>query len=272
MILQQKKRLPRLTNAQFDYVKDLAHKSGKSLTRCPTCGTRAIHIDDDTYGWENGTYKLDGEVYQCDCDIQIELMKHYYLANIGDQYQRLDWKSFQGSQDAKDAVELYLENWENIKKNGLGLEFSSTAIGVGKTFSATYLARELVKRGESVFFIPFLDIVHSVGRDNTELEDRIRYTNILILDEVVPAISEAQRQFFSGKFEELIRHRTNFNLPTIMTTNMTPDQLHKDYPRIYSLLEAKQIRIEMNGEDARRGTIANINLSRVLNDEISPIS
>jgi DNA replication protein DnaC len=203
------------------------------------------------------------------------LRKHYLLANIGDQYQRLDWNDFNGSDDVKDAVELFLTKWESFKVNGMGLEFSSPQMGVGKTFAATHVGKELVKRGEQVYFLPFLDVINLYSKEQTfrdAQENLLRDSTVLILDEVRPAVSDAQRQLFGNRFEELIRFRTNFNRVTIMTTNLTPDELHEEYPRTYSLLEAKQLRVEMKGEDARQTFIAKENIELVANDEVRPIT
>jgi len=268
--------LPHLKNADYDYVSDMVKRSGLSMTQCPTCRSREWHhVDGDTYGWTNGTYRLNGQDNPCDCETQISLRNHYLLANIGDQYMRLNWDEFTGSEAARDAVRLYLDRWASAKAGGMGIEFSSPNLGVGKTFAATHIGKELVKRGEAVFFLPFLEVIGLLSKDNdyrNDQEARLRDTTVLILDEVVPAISVAQNQLFASKFEELIRYRTNFNRVTIMTTNLTPDQLRSEYPRTYSLLEAKQIRVEMTGNDARQGVRSDKNLELFIAEEIEPIT
>lgn len=264
-----------MTNADYDHVVTLARKSGIPISQCPTCLATKIEVADGVHGWENGTYRYHGEEHPCDCDTQKTLRMHYLLANIGDQYQRLDWNDFQGSADVKDAVSLFLDKWNAFKLNGMGLEFSSANLGVGKTFAATHVGKELVKRGEAVYFIPFLEVINLYSRDadfRNAQEKRLRDTTVLILDEVVPSVSVAQNQLFATKFEELIRHRTNFNRVTVMTTNLGPDKLHEEYPRTYSLLEAKQVRVEMGGEDARQTFIARENIELIANDEVRPIT
>jgi DNA replication protein DnaC len=247
--------------------------SGVPLGTCPTCGSSVREIADGVYGRENGTYRYRGQEFDCDCDTQVALRKHYLLAGIGDQYQRLDWNDFQGDSKVLDDVATFLDKWDSFKVNGMGVEFSSTHQGVGKTFGATHIAKELIKRGESVFFKPFLEIISLYDSpDKDELEYRLRTITVLILDEVVPPRTEAQGGLFSSKFEELIRHRTNFNLVTIMTTNLPPEKLNYHYPRTYSLLQAKQLRIEMVGDDVRQGRIANENLELVMNSEVRPLT
>lgn len=199
------------------------------------------------------------------------LRRHYLLAGIGDQYQRLDWSDFRGTDDAKDAVKLFLDRWKGFKLNGMGLEFSSPRLGVGKTFAATHVGKELIKMGESVFFVPFLTAVRILLEDR-EGEERLRDTTVLILDEIGTGMSEAQDTLFSMKFEELIRHRTNYNRVNVITTNLTAEQLYDAYPRTYSLLAAKQLRIEMDGEDARQSFIELENIELIANDEVRPIT
>jgi DNA replication protein DnaC len=253
----------------------MARASGMPLSQCPTCKTKEFEVAPGVWGWENGEYTLDEVAYPCDCQTQMLLRKHYIHANIPDQYQRLNWGNFTGSPVVTDTVKIYLDAWESNKTNGMGLEFSSTRIGVGKTFAATYIAKELIKRSEAVYFTPFLDVIDLLSKDqeyrNAE-ESRLRETTVLILDEVVPAISAAQSQFFAMRFEQLIRHRTNFNRVTIMTTNMTPAQLNSEYDRIYSLLEAKQTRIEMTGTDARQGDRGLRNEMLSANRECEPLT
>lgn len=271
----QNLKLPRLNNVEYESVAKLCRNSGIPINQCPTCLSKPIEIAPGVWGWENGTYRYRGEEHKCDCETQKNLRVHYLLANIGEQYQRLNWNDFNGSQEAADAVALLLGTWDSWKLNGMGLEFNSPIQGTGKTFAATHVGKELVKRGESVYFTPFVDVANLLTQEDSyrqEVENRLRDTAVLILDEVVPAISSAQRAFFANRFEELIRYRTNFNRVTIMTTNLEPDRLHEEYPRTYSLLEAKQIRVEMTGEDQRMNRIAFENLELVANAEVRPIT
>lgn len=213
--------------------------------------------------------------YPCDCDEQIALRKHYLLANIGDQYMRLDWQRDYRDEDVRDAVQAYLDAWPTLKLQGMGLEFASPKLGVGKTFAATHVGKELVKRGERVYFLPFYQMVGVYSlppEDRRAAEQRLATSSVLVLDEVVAPNTEAQSYLFAGKFEELIRDRTNFNRVTIMTTNLTPKRLHEVYPRTYSLLEAKQYRVIMDGEDARQGVVKQRNLSMVNLGEVRPIT
>lgn len=262
--------LPPLSDGDYDR---LSLSVSIPLDECPTCRAKKIEVAPHIYGWENGTYTLDGIEYDCDCDTQILLRKHYLKANIGDQYQRLNWDDYDGDDNLKKNVALYLDKWEGMRMLGMGLTLKGP-LGSGKTFAATHVGKELVKRGIDVYFISFDDVISAYQKSNAEEIDRkLRQTGFLILDELIPHTSGAQSSYFQREFESVIRHRTNFNLPTIITTNMSEDDLLEKYPRSYSLLAAKQLPIDVAQiTDARREKIGQRNLRLVTTDEMAPIT
>jgi DNA replication protein DnaC len=188
---------------------------------------------------------------------------------------RLNWHKDYRDEEVKDAVQAYLDAWPTLKLQGMGLEFASPKLGVGKTFAATHVGKELVKRGERVYFLPFLEMVGVYEypmEERRAIEQRLTDCSVLVLDEVVAPSSEAMSNLFSRHFEVLIRDRTNWNRVTVMTTNLTPEKLHDAYPRVYSLLEAKQYRVIMDGEDARQSTVKQKNLDMANLGEVRPIT
>lgn len=264
-------RLRRISDEEYEYAQRLAGDT--PLHQCPTCKSKPEEVPDSGGVKQTipGTFRFRGKEYACDCDIQKALRIRYLAANIGAQYQKLDWNDFQGTVLAKDAVDTYLALWENFKDQGFGLEFGGKGLGTGKTWAAIHIGKELIKRGQQVYFIPFVEMVAAFDHnEGSEVEDRIRQTPYVILDEILPAISDRQREFFAFRFEAIIRHRTNNDFPTIITTNMTQDELHKIYPRVYSVLAAKQDRIDMSGEDARVSLMARESHELILNGEVRP--
>ncbi len=270
-------KLPRITNVDFDRMDRIARSLGIPLDQCPTCLAKRVEVEDGVYGFENGTYRYLGEEHACDCQLQMQLRKHYMLAGIPDQYMRLDWdKDFRaGNDDMKDKVATYLDKWPSFKLHGLGFEFASPKLGVGKTFGATYLGKELVKRGESVYFIPFTRVISTLVKENPDwqyIEDKMYNSTVLILDEVIPPTSEKMAALFSSKLEELIRNRTDYNRINVITTNMDAQEMEYTYPRPYSLLAAKQIRVVLDGADARQQHVAIKELELAMNGEVAPIT
>lgn len=266
--------LRRLSDSEYETVLAKANMSGVGLDTCPTCKSSNIEIEPGVMLWpDDCTYKYKGEEFECDCKTQMALRRQYLLAGIPDQYMRLDWEDYVGPQDTIDAVNIYVATWDRMKDNGLGLEFGGSGLGIGKTFAATHIGKELIKAGQRVLFMPFIEMISAFNKSNAdELENQLRETTFLLLDEILPPVSERQADLFSTRYEAIIRYRTDHNLPTIITTNMTEAELYDKYARTYSLLSAKQLRIDMGGEDARVSRIGNENFEMAINGEVRPLT
>jgi DNA replication protein DnaC len=185
---------------------------------------------------------------------------------------RLEWSDYDGSPEAREFVDGYLSKWENYRDHGFGVEFGGSKLGIGKTFAATHIGKEMVKRRQKVFFISFVEMAAAFQREDADqMEDKIRMSPYLILDDIMPPVSDKQKDFYHMRFEAIVRHRTNYNLPTIITTNISTEKLEALYPRTYSLLAAKQERIDMDGEDFR-GYLLFENKELIANGEARPIT
>lgn len=264
--------LRRLSDNEYNEVSALAEPTGVSLDECPTCGARRTEVSPGVWGWENGTYRYQGKDNECNCEQQMALRRQYLLARIPVEYQKLDWMAYDGSPKATKTIAEYLFKWKTAKGNGMGLEFGGRSLGVGKTWAATYVAKELIKQGERVYFVPFGSIISSYQKSNAEeIENTLKSTTVLVLDEVGKPSTAAQNELFSSRFEDLIRHRTNYNLPTILTTNLEEEELLSYYPRPYSLLSHKQIRVQIEGDDARKGKMQLENIEIFANEETRPL-
>lgn len=116
-------------------------------TPCPTC---------------NGLkkYVLDFTTYECDCEIQKLLQKHYFKANIGREYHDICFKDFLGvdSDNVLPPAMAYLDNYENNFHYGIGVTVQGP-IGTGKTFIVSSILKELVKQGRNVYFISFEELI-----------------------------------------------------------------------------------------------------------------
>lgn len=223
-------------------------------------------------GWPlDSTYRYKGEEHVCDCAWQDELRRRYILADIPRQYWTYGTEDFYGDHVAMEVAIRYLANWDNYRETGLGVEFHSLTMGTGKTFLLTYLARQLIQRGEDVLFTPFRSIMGLYKGDNQAIQDRLLYCTVLALDEVGTALSGPQGEYFAMEFENLIRNRIDSNRVTLMTTNLTPHQLDQHYPRTYSLLSVKQQRHAIDGIDVRRAGQQDIDRDLAEAGEVRPI-
>lgn len=238
------------------------------MTECPTCRTPR----DEDGRWQHGQFRISGALFPCDCARQVELLEHYLLAGIPKQYMRLSWdRDFTGDPNAKEAVANYLEKWDGMREYGIGMEFAGT-LGIGKTFAATAIAKELVKRNEDVMFVQFVEVLEGIRYERLDLIERVKSTKVLVLDEIVSPPNEKLQSVFANQFEHIIRRRTNDDAVTIMTTNLSEHEIEAHYERVYSLMQAKQIRVNLTGTDARRGVAGTRNLELAINGEVAPIT
>lgn len=208
------------------------------------------------------TYVYKGETFECPDDdyghVAMRLAKFYWLHFIPLQYQRLIWDEFPHD-EARQNIDFYVSNFKRLRLTGAGWTIYGKEMGTGKTWAACHILRELTKAGYDTHFASFMGV-----KGYFELEDpaersffkrRVREAEVLVLDEVKAPFSQAQRDFFEDKLEELLRERTYMNFPTIVTTNMTMKEFDAEYPRCYSLLAGSNSEIHLSGEDARKSGI-----------------
>lgn len=231
----------KIADTDFDRINE-----GYPVTKtCPTC-------DDQR------TYKLNGEEFRCDCNFQRLLQKHYFRSNIGREYHDISaFDHFEG--EDRDTVipilERYIDQFPDNFHYGLGLTFSGP-FGTGKTFSMATILKELIKHGWECYFITFEELITVWGsswHDDASkkmLQDKLKRAEILGIDEV-RVDKRNDTGFLAHGFDSVIRHRTSNLLPTLVTTNMQPGAERAAFSKVYSLLSARNERIEFKGHDRR---------------------
>ena len=260
-VLEYLKVLPVLDNKEVDRIRSNFPKYDVSI--CPTCEN-------------NGTYALDGELFTCNCDVQRLLSRHFYAANIPTLYHDISFEDlFTEKAKLAEFIQSYLDNWDNNYRFGTGITFSGD-LGTGKSFAATIILKELVKRGVKGFFIPFDDLltVQRKGWGDINEDDffRIRETQILVLDELFDADKGSSKwSLLADTLERIVRFRVNNCLPTIITTNLQPETERTAYPRVASLLASCQLRYELNGEDVRVAQVRDRKFELIMNNWRRPV-
>jgi DNA replication protein DnaC len=218
-------------------------------SRCPTCdGTKK--------------YMLNGEEHACDCQLQLLLQKHYFASNIGREYHDIcAFSHFEGPDRdlVIPVIREYLDKYEDNFHYGIGLTFSGP-LGTGKTFAMTSVLKDLIQRGHTVYFINFNEMIEVWGsswhddKAKKMLQDKLKRVDVLGIDEVTTD-KRNLTGFLASGFDAVIRHRTSNLLPTLITTNMSKNQERAEFSKVYSLLSARNVRVDFTGHDRRQGEI-----------------
>ena len=241
--------------------------------KCPVC---RWDLKDEEHP---RTYWYKGVEYPCPDDdyghVMLRQAKQYWLSFIPLEYQTLLWSEFPYPELAEE-IDNYIQKFDGIRLGGMGFTFWSETLGTGKTWAATHILKELVKQGYDCHFALFMGMPGYYELDDVEERKfklkRIRESEVLVLDDVKAPFSDAQRNFFEDKMEQLLRERLAACFPTIVTSNLSPQDFKRHYPRCYSLLAAKNQEVELNGTDWRQNSGWKSNQELRLAGESRPIT
>ena len=246
----------KISDEEYDRLKNRFPHFSYDL--CPTCGGKK-------------QYKYRGEIWVCDCKTQIALTRHYLFSNIGRTYHTLGLDDLRDDKgDLKEMIETYISKWDSYKRYGRGILFHGP-MGTGKTLAQVLILKELVKKGEKCWFTSFGSAINAyIDPDEKKaFFTEIREADCIAIDEVPPAASEKQREFFEEVLEWLVRYRVENSMPVLLGTNI--DMLEARYPRVASLVSMAFVDFKVDGEDSRR-TSSRINVDELIeNEESRPV-
>ena len=105
----------------------------------------------------------------------------------------------------------------------------SGASGCGKTHIAAAIVNRIIERGQPALFVVVPDLLdhlragYQPGAEIAydDLFERIRNAPVLVLDDLG---TQAPTPWAQEKLFQLINHRFNAQLPTVVTTNLAPEQ------------------------------------------------
>jgi len=154
-----------------------------------------------------------------------------------------------------DACQRYVEYWEEMKANNIGVLFYGS-VGTGKSFLASCIGNGLLDRQVPVAATNFPRLLNLLQGtyENQALLDRLSIYKLMIVDDlgVERDSAYAEEQIFN-----IIDARSNSELPVIVTTNLTLEEMEHpttmQYARIYDrVLAMCPIRLKLAGESRRK--------------------
>ncbi|MBR6259355.1 MAG: ATP-binding protein [Oscillospiraceae bacterium] len=226
---------------------------------------------DDRYACEKcrDTGYLGTEICSCLKSLYMEEQKKSLsaLLKLGDQTFdsfSLDWYDDapvpETGVSAREAMDMVYNSCVNYAmkfgENSKSLFFTG-GTGLGKTFLAACIAREVYQKGFSVVY----DTAASVfgvfsddrfSRDVTEARDEVRRyltCDLLILDDLGTEMTTA---FTVSALYEIVNTRLTSGKKTIITSNMAPEELSRRYsPQIASRITGEYLTLRFYGSDIR---------------------
>ena len=146
----------------------------------------------------------------------------------------------------------YAENFDNSSPS---LLFSGDT-GLGKTFLSACIARKIADKGYSVVYESAVHLFEKLEKakfsgDEIAAKESEKYTacDLLIVDDLG---TEMGGQFVTTALYTLINDRILGGKPTIISTNLTKEEMDKRYsPQILSRLRGNYRRVAFVGDDIR---------------------
>lgn len=127
--------------------------------------------------------------------------------------------------------------------------------GLGKTHLSLAIAEEVLSKGFSVAYGSIIDYLRKIeqehfGRSDGDTLKTLFDADLLILDDLG---AEFESSFYHSVIYNIVNTRLNQGSPTIISSNLTPQELQSRYPeRIVSRLVATYDHLKFVGNDVRQ--------------------
>ena len=146
----------------------------------------------------------------------------YYGANIPVIYWNKEMtRDFKGDPQLLKVYTDIAQNIDKVFADGISLCFAGS-FGLGKTLACTNILKRATEKGLTALYVTLNDIISATTSDEKFLaRQELLNTHFLVIDEFDPRyIANAQvSDFFGRVLEDVLRSRTQNNLPLFLCTN-----------------------------------------------------
>lgn len=202
--------------------------------------------------------RVDGQIddFECDCRGQWKMHRWLLNAGLGLSYQRRTIDDVESAQ-VLEAIAEATQNTAREMHRGIGTTLWSQGRGNGKTLAATLILKQVMATGVDGYFSQFNDLIEFSTRgwrDPSEqawFARRVRNVDLLVIDDIGRE-NKGRVSVVEAMLDQVIRHRVASSKPTIITTNLTPDEMQNGYgPNVLSLLSEVNREVGFTGLDHR---------------------
>ena len=236
---------------------------------CALCGDRGIILQGDVaVPCDCGRSKAAARVFGAsgmppklrDCSLS-KFNSRYYARDCLDLERGVTY--FELAKLAhRAAVKFVADFLKNPHIDGLML---SGDVGAGKTYLASCIANALLDKGQRVLFIVVPDLLDQIRAtfdsdknawEYTEFElmEAARQVPLLILDDLG---ANNYTEWSKNRIYSIINYRLNHQLPVIITTNITPEDLEahlgeRTTSRLLEMCKPYRLQVDMDIRAVRR--------------------
>lgn len=193
--------------------------------------------------------------------IFVERQKDLSLYGIKGRYKDMDFdklKELGAPPEDKEAYNnafKYSLHLSGHIRNGKGLILMGP-VGTGKTSLAISILRQAIEQGYNGYLISMMSLLDTLlilskgpAEHYLKFENRIRNCPLLVLDDFG---SEYDNKWVSSKVDSIISDRVERGKATIITTNLSVQQIKKCYDsRIYDRLKETSFILSFKGKSKR---------------------
>lgn len=156
-----------------------------------------------------------------------------------------------GRTPAMEKAKLYVEYWDDVRKNGAGLLLWG-GIGSGKTYLAACIANALLEKDKKVLMTDFVSITNISMYDIQEYVQSLSAYDLLIIDDLG---AERKTEYAVQNIFDVVNRRWESGKPLIVTTNLSLEDIHQEKDlakgRIYDRLLDMCTPVMVIGESKR---------------------
>lgn len=171
-------------------------------------------------------------------------------ANIGMDFFDCKISSIPDHAPYKPRIVRYVSKIKTHEHKGNGLILHGD-FGTGKTGTAVAVAAEAMRRSGRAWFLSSWDIEETF-RNSIGYRERhqlcAKKMQFLILDDI-GVTSRKNKDSVDSVIALLIRSRSNARLPTLITTNLSIENLFAQYQSLQRLFTSKYIDVDVSGTD-----------------------
>lgn len=206
------------------------------LLHLPTIGEKLRYIPQcDCYEKQREKEEAERKVKEEKELLLKQIEELYSLSNLTPRFRRRTLESFfPRNEKQKEALSVlfeYVSSFNEVREKELNSFYLYGSPGRGKTHLAAGVANELIKQSIPCVYVKTAELLSAI-RENFKNGDKetvitpLKVVDLLILDDLG---AEEKQEWFIADVFRILDWRLEWLLPTVITSNLTIDEIKSRY-------------------------------------------